>query len=170
MIDRETFAEHLTRRTFLRRSAGGLGAAALATLLNPRAAPRRRRAAGPATVPMAVPGVLGKTHFAPKAKRVIYLCQSGAPSQIELFDHKPSLDKLRGTDLPASIRMGQRLTGMTSGQANVPGRQLDVQVRAGTARTARMVQRAAPAHRRRSPTTSASSARCTPRRSTTTRR
>ena len=53
------------------------------------------------TGPTTVPGVLGKTHFAPKAKRVIYLFQSGAPSQIELFDHKPSLDKLRGTDLPA---------------------------------------------------------------------
>src|SRR5687767_4185350 len=113
MIDRETFAEHLTRRTFLRRSAGGLGAAALASLLNPQLL---MGAAGPTTVP----GLLGHTHFAPKAKRVIYLCQSGAPSQIELFDPKPQLDKLRGTDLPGSVRMGQRLTGMSSGQAKFP--------------------------------------------------
>jgi hypothetical protein len=114
MIDRETFARHLTRRTFLKRSAGGLGAAALASLLNPELL--LGASAGPTTVP----GLLGKTHFAPKAKRVIYLCQSGAPSQIELFDPKPGLDKLRGTDLPASVRMGQRLTGMSSGQAKFP--------------------------------------------------
>ena len=114
MIDQETVAEHLTRRTFLKRSAGGLGAAALASLLNPELL--LGAAAGPTTVP----GILGATHFAPKAKRIIYLCQSGAPSQIELFDPKPALDKLRGTDLPASVRMGQRLTGMSSGQANFP--------------------------------------------------
>src|SRR3954451_13136344 len=113
MMDRESFAAHLTRRTFLCRSAGGLGAAALASLLNPQTL---LAAAGPTTVP----GTLGTTHFAPKAKRVIYLCQSGAPSQIELFDHKPNLDKLRGSDLPGSIRMGQRLTGMSSGQAHFP--------------------------------------------------
>src|SRR5438067_6493880 len=115
MIDRETFAANLTRRTFLRRSAGGIGAAALASLLNPQLL-FGETASGPA----AVPGILGHTHFAPKAKRVIYLCQSGAPSQIELFDYKPALDKLRGSDLPASVRMGQRLTGMSSGQAKFP--------------------------------------------------
>ncbi len=59
-------------------------------------------------------------HFAPKAKRVIYLFQSGAPSQHELFDHKPELEKRRGTDLPESIRQGQRLTGMTAGQDKFP--------------------------------------------------
>ncbi|MEA2735814.1 MAG: hypothetical protein QOE14_2265 [Humisphaera sp.] len=116
MIDRKTFAEALTRRTFLRRSAGGLGVAALAGLLDPQLLLGAAGAAGPTTVP----GILGHTHFAPKAKRVIYLCQSGAPSQIELFDPKPGLEKLRGTDLPGSIRMGQRLTGMSSGQANFP--------------------------------------------------
>src|SRR4030095_8344604 len=115
MIDRETFARNLTRRTFLKRSAGGLGCAALASLLNPELL-LGATAAGPATVP----GVLGHTHFAPKAKRVIYLCQSGAPSQIELFDYKPALDKLRGSDLPDSVRNGQRLTGMSSGQAKFP--------------------------------------------------
>ncbi len=113
-MDRETFAANLTRRTFLRRSAGGIGACALAGLLNPEML--FAAAAGPTTVP----GVLGTTHFPPKAKRVIYLCQSGAPSQIELFDYKPNLDKLRGSDLPGSVRMGQRLTGMSSGQAHFP--------------------------------------------------
>src|ERR671912_433848 len=98
MIDRQIFAEHLTRRTFLRNSAGGLGAAALASLINPE------MLAGAGPSPTTVPGVMGHTHFAPKAKRVIYLCQSGAPSQFELYDPKPQLEKLRGTDLPASIR------------------------------------------------------------------
>ncbi len=115
MDPREAFAAALTRRAFLRRSAGGLGAAALAGLLSPDLL-QAARATGPTTNP----GMLGTTHFAPKAKRVIYLCQSGAPSQIELFDPKPNLDKLRGTDLPATIRMGQRLTGMSSGQAAFP--------------------------------------------------
>src|SRR5580698_7092587 len=59
-------------------------------------------------------------NFAPKAKRVIYLHQSGAPSQIDLFDYKPGLTKLHGTELPASVRMGQRITGMTSGQSTLP--------------------------------------------------
>jgi hypothetical protein len=62
----------------------------------------------------------GVPHFAPKAKRVIYLFQSGAPSQIDLFDYKPALAKLRGTELPDSIRRGQRLTGMTATQTSFP--------------------------------------------------
>ncbi len=62
----------------------------------------------------------GKTHFAPKAKRVIYLFQSGAPSQMDLFDYKPTLKKLAGKDLPDSIRQGQRLTGMTATQDRFP--------------------------------------------------
>ena len=59
-------------------------------------------------------------HFAPKAKRIIYLFQNGAPSQLDLFDHKPLLQKLQGTELPPSIRKGQRLTGMTANQAKFP--------------------------------------------------
>ena len=62
----------------------------------------------------------GLPHFAPKAKRVIYLFQNGAPSQLESFDYKPLLNKMAGQELPASIRMGQRLTGMTSGQSSFP--------------------------------------------------
>src|SRR5262249_36112281 len=70
--------------------------------------------------PDAPTGLRGLPHFTPKAKRVIYLFQSGGPSQIELFDYKPQLEKLRGADLPESVRMGQRLTGMTAFQAKFP--------------------------------------------------
>jgi hypothetical protein len=99
----------LTRRHFFGRTAAGIGTAALASLLDQdlRAAPR---AEGPAPAP----------HLPAKAKRVIYLFQSGAPSQADLFDAKPNLEKFRGQDLPDSVRMGQRLTGMTSGQKNLP--------------------------------------------------
>ncbi len=97
----------LTRRTFLGRSAGALGAAALSSLINPRAAQAT------AALPHGV-------HFAPKAKRVIYLFLAGGPSNIDMFDYKPSLQKIHGTELPASIRNGQRITGMTSGQSTFP--------------------------------------------------
>jgi hypothetical protein len=65
-------------------------------------------------------GLTGIPHFAPKAKRVIYLFQFGGPSQIDLFDPKPELKKMQGVDLPASIRMGQRLTAMTAAQTSFP--------------------------------------------------
>ncbi len=89
------------RRTFL----GGVGGALGLTALNSLLADETDSAV---------------SHFAPKAKRVIYLFQSGAPSQLELFDHKPQLEQRRGTDLPESIRQGQRLTGMTAGQDKFP--------------------------------------------------
>lgn len=103
--------DRLNRRTFLSRSACGLGIAALGAI-------EAQRAAAATSTPSLGLGSL--PHFAPKAKRVIYLFQSGAPSQMELYDHKPTLEGLRGQDLPDSIRMGQRLTGMTSGQATFP--------------------------------------------------
>ncbi len=100
-------AKHLiTRRHFFSRAGTGLGLAALGSLLTGDG-----YAAG---------GLSGLPHFAPKAKRVIYLFQHGGPSQLDLFDHKPLLKKLRGTDLPESVRMGQRLTGMTSYQTSFP--------------------------------------------------
>ena len=103
-----------TRAAVFRRwPSGGIGTAALATLLERRSA-RRPHDAGAAQALSDLP------HFAPKAKRVIYLFQSGGPSQMDLFDYKPRLNDLRGTELPASIRMGQRLTGMTSTQATFP--------------------------------------------------
>src|SRR3954471_21980654 len=85
----------LNRRTFLRRSAAGIGVAALASLLNET--PVR------ASVSSNSGGLPGLPHFAAKAKRVIYLFQSGAPSQMDLFDHKPQLEKYRAQELPESI-------------------------------------------------------------------
>jgi hypothetical protein len=92
-------ARTITRRHFLGSTGTIVGSAALASLL-----PRATQA----------------QHFAPKAKRVIYLFQSGGPSHLELFDYKPRLHALHGSELPSSIRQGQRLTGMTSGQTSFP--------------------------------------------------
>ena len=101
----------LTRRQLLGRAATGLGTAALASLLNPSLFADEGKRIG---------GLPGFPNFAPKAKRVIYLFQSGAPSQIDLFDHKPALLKQRGKDLPDSVRQGQRITGMSAGQKTLP--------------------------------------------------
>lgn len=101
---------HVTRRHFLGKAALGLGSVALGSLLIPDLFSEKDEAGLP----------IGLPHFAPKAKRIIYLFQNGAPSQLESFDYKPLLTKMRGEELPASIRMGQRLTGMTSGQKNFP--------------------------------------------------
>jgi len=98
-----------TRRQFFGRSATGIGTAALASLLG------RDLANADTTA-----GLPGFPNFAPKAKRVIYLFQSGAPSQLDLFDYKPQLRKHFDTELPDSIRQGQRLTGMTAGQKRFP--------------------------------------------------
>jgi hypothetical protein len=103
----------LTRRHFFGRASCGIGLAALASLLD-RDVAAQGTAEGPAADSPGLP------HFAPRARRVIYLFQSGAPSQMDLFDYKPRLDALRGTELPASVRMGQRLTTMTSTQASFP--------------------------------------------------
>jgi len=101
---------HLTRRHFLGKVSLGLGSVALGSLLIPDLFSKSEGSTQ----------ALGLPHFAPKAKRVIYLFQNGAPSQLESFDYKPMLNKMAGEELPASIRMGQRLTGMTSGQAKFP--------------------------------------------------
>jgi hypothetical protein len=110
----------LTRRHFFGRTGLSLGAAALSSLLADST-----RAAGPRddvlTSPSAPAGGLpGLPHFPPKAKRAIYLHMNGGPSQIDLFDYKPKMGELFDKDLPDSIRMGQRLTTMTSGQARFP--------------------------------------------------
>jgi len=104
----------MTRRAFFSRTSGGIGLAALASLLNPDLF------AGASEFDPKTGGLAGLPHFAPKAKRVIFLHQSGAPSQMELFDYKPALDRFHNTELPGSIRMGQRITGMTSGQESFP--------------------------------------------------
>src|SRR5437879_5734846 len=111
------FREHhllLTRRQLFGRTAAGIGTAALASLLNDRLF-----AAG-VDASLETHGVLPSLHFAPKAKRVIYLFMSGGPSHIDLFDYKPKLRGYHGQELPGSVRMGQRITGMTSGQKSFP--------------------------------------------------
>ena len=104
----------VTRRQFFGRAAAGIGPLALASLLRDEG-----YGAGPASTAGAG-GLSGLPHFAAKAKRVIYMFQSGAPSQIDLFDHKPLLRRFHGEDLPDSVRKGQRITGMTSGQDQLP--------------------------------------------------
>ena len=100
------------RRLFLRSSALGLGGVALASLLG------RDTCAAEKASPLK--GVFDNPHHPPKAKRIIYLFMAGGPSQLDLFDHKPLLNQKSGTDLPESVRKGQRLTGMSGNQATLP--------------------------------------------------
>jgi hypothetical protein len=100
----------LDRRRFLQATGTSLGSMALATLLNRETSGAEKRVGGLPTLP----------HFPARAKRVIYLCQSGAPSQLDLYDYKPGLQKRAGQELPDSIRRGQRLTGMTADQPSFP--------------------------------------------------
>src|SRR5713226_7090258 len=103
----------MTRRHFFGLSSTGIGAAALASLLNPSLF-----AAGPEIDPK-TRGLVGLPHFAPKAKRVIFLHQSGGPSQLETFDYKPGLAQYQGTQIPDSVRNGQRVA-QTMGQSSLP--------------------------------------------------
>ncbi len=108
----------MTRRQLFGKGATGIGIAALASLFEQEAFGHSKP--NPAKNPLATHGALPALHFAPKAKRVIYLFQSGAPSHIDLFDYKPKLKDYQGQELPASVRNGQRITGMTSGQKSFP--------------------------------------------------
>jgi hypothetical protein len=108
-MDAIEVAQVMNRRHFLQRSRLGLGALAVNSLMG-RAPAEAASSAQRFVAP----------HFVAKAKRIIYLFQSGAPSQFETFDYKPKLHDLRGQELPASVRMGQRLTTMTSGQSTFP--------------------------------------------------
>ena len=103
----------LKRRAFLRKSTTGLGMLALASLFN------GELFGAEAPPPFKMPGALPGLNFPARAKRVIYLFMSGAPSHLDLFDPKPRLAEMTGKDLPESIRQGQRITGMTSGQKNL---------------------------------------------------
>ena len=105
------WAEQQTRRHFFQGAGSALGLAALASLWPKATRAESAAAGGPPDPP---------PHFPAKAKRVIYLFQSGGPSHLELLDYKPKLRELHGTELPDSIRQGQRLTGMTSGQKSFP--------------------------------------------------
>lgn len=106
-MDCHRYQPLFSRRDFLSRTGLGLGAAALAELL------------GPGKAAAATPGLPDLPHFAPKAKRVIYLFQSGGPPHLELFDPKPTLDKRFNEDLPDSVRGNQRITGMVTAQARL---------------------------------------------------
>ena len=101
-----------TRRHFFGRAATGIGTAALASLVNPELF---ANTSSPATG-----GIADVPHFAPKAKRVIYLFMSGAPSQLDMWDYKPKMQDWYDKDLPDSVRNGQRITTMTSGQTRFP--------------------------------------------------
>ena len=103
-----------TRRQFLGKAAKGLGIAALASIAGPGLRGSASRSPGFG------PGALGMTHFPAKAKRGIYLFMSGAPSQLDMYDYKPEMQSMFDKDLPDSVRRGQRLTTMTSGQARFP--------------------------------------------------
>ena len=111
MSDCNQFKKAYSRRDFLSTTTMGLGAAALGSLFTSAQLPVIR---DPGI------GILKQLHYAPRAKRVIYLFQSGGPSQMDLFDHKPLLAERDGEELPESVRQGQRLTGMTSGQKSFP--------------------------------------------------
>lgn len=109
MHPQDQYACLMTRRQFFGRASAGIGVAALSTLVNPSSI---ANATNPAAQEF--------RHLAPKAKRIIFLFQSGGPSQIELFDYKPTLWAFHGDELPDSVRQGQRLTTMTSGQTSLP--------------------------------------------------
>src|SRR5512141_2965242 len=106
MNPRDEFWSQQTRRAFFKKTGLAAGRIALASLMFPGLF----RAAGQGTARRAHPGLPGLPHFAPKARRLIYLFMNGAPSQIDLWDHKPQLAALYDSDLPDSIRNGQRLT------------------------------------------------------------
>ncbi len=107
------YSLNLNRRHFLSKLSLGLGSLALGSLLSCSS----KSIARPQ---LSKTGILDAPHFAPRAKRIIYLFQSGGPSQLDLFDYKPMLTKMHGQELPESVRKGQRLTGMTSGQSTLP--------------------------------------------------
>ena len=113
MTAMESAARIGTRRHFFGKAAKGLGSIALAQLM-------REDLPAADSGAQARAGLAGLPHFAARAKRVIWLFQSGGPSQIETFDPKPGLASLRGQDLPESVRKGQRLTTMTASQASFP--------------------------------------------------
>ena len=100
----------VNRRQLFGRSAAGLGAAALASLFGKDLFAADAGAAAASHVP----------HFAPKAKRVVYMMQGGAPSHVDLFDFKPKLTEWRGKQIPAELQAGQRFSTMTGGQTLRP--------------------------------------------------
>ena len=113
--DLQTVKKQLDRRTFLTKTSMGLGALALGSLMGTTKLFGKNE-----TVPVEEALVNSFPNYLPKAKRIVYLFQSGGPSQLDMFDYKPMLEKYQGQDLPPSVRKGQRLTGMSAGQATLP--------------------------------------------------
>lgn len=110
-----------SRRDFLNRLGLGLGGIALAHLINPARSLAAPAPAGSLAPAGSAPGILGpQLHLPARAKRIIYLFMAGGPSQLETFDYKPVLNQRNGQQLPDSVRMGQRLTGMSGNQASLP--------------------------------------------------
>ncbi len=117
----EEINKRLDRRHFLTRTTLGLGALAMGSMFGNRLFGGSSTAPGPAAIPTFEEDILKAIpHFAPRAKRVVYLTMSGGPSQFETFDYKPKLAAMAGQDLPASVRQGQRLTGMSASQSTLP--------------------------------------------------
>ena len=111
------FEEHqaaMTRRSFFGKMAKGVGAAALASMINPSLL------FGSNSLNVPFQNELGLPHFPPKAKRVIYLFQSGAPSHVDLFDYKPMLQKWHGKQIPDELTQGKKFSTMTGGQTDGP--------------------------------------------------
>ena len=107
---------HETRRYFFGRCAAGIGSAALASVLNPALFTGEATA----SADLNTHGLLPSLHHRPTAKRVIWLFMADAPSQLDLYDYKPKLADFFDKDLPESVRQGQRITTMTSGQTRLP--------------------------------------------------
>ncbi|TVS10318.1 MAG: DUF1501 domain-containing protein [Planctomycetaceae bacterium] len=110
----QEFFHSITRRHFFRRAGMGLGTAAAASLLGPATLLGDQNESDTAG------GLPGLPHFTPTAKRAIFLFMAGGPSQMDMLDYKPQMDEFYDKDLPESIRQGQRLTTMTSGQSRFP--------------------------------------------------
>ena len=110
------FQQAITRRYFFQQGSHAVGWAALASLLGEGQA----RAQTPQGAPTGIGAALPRTHHLPKVRNVIYLHMVGGPAQMDLYDYKPQMRQWFDRDLPDSVRMGQRLTTMTSGQARFP--------------------------------------------------
>jgi hypothetical protein len=119
MDDLKKVLTQLNRRDFLTKAGLGFGSIALSSILQAGTSPGARRQEEGIADAAVSPFVRGP-HFSPKAKRIIYLFQSGGPSQLETFDYKPALAKWHGQEIPDSIKSTQRNSGMVAGQSTFP--------------------------------------------------
>jgi hypothetical protein len=113
-MDNPNYVNEKTRRDFLRKTASGLGAIALGSMFNPLSASSDFNLSDKVT------GLATGINFPARAKRIIYLFQSGGPSQLETFDYKPALEKWHGKEIPPSVQGTQRNSGMVADQSTFP--------------------------------------------------